>query len=59
LIEEAPKIDPALLASNLYKNIELNQAYTAKLPGFSPEDAGNKPDWFYDFYPETVNDLTD
>jgi hypothetical protein len=59
VIEEEVEIDPALLPSNLYSNIVLNQAYLAELPGFSPEDAGNQPDWYYDFYPETVNNLTD
>jgi hypothetical protein len=56
---EVPAADPALLPSNLYTNIVLDQQYFGDLPGFDPEDAGNKPDWYYDFYPETVNNLTE
>lgn len=65
---EAPEIiepevvveqDPATYASVLYPNIELEHEYLDNLPGFEPEDAGNMPDWYYDFYPETVKLLDD
>jgi hypothetical protein len=51
--------DPATYASVLYPNIELEHEYLDTLPGFAPEDAGNMPDWYYDFYPETIKLLDD
>jgi hypothetical protein len=43
----------------LYPNIDLEHEYLDTLPGFLPEDAGNMPDWYYDFYPETIKLLDD
>lgn len=52
--EKKVEQDPATYASVLYPNIELEHEYLDSLPGFKEEDAGNMPDWYYDFYPETV-----
>ena len=44
-------------ATEIYPELSLDHSLSGKLQGLAPSELDN-PDWFYDFYPETTDNLT-